>query len=200
MDLPPVQGKKGFPAQASRAGWIDLEDEVLRRAHQKHGGEGKGKWATMSEYFKRWDNEECWQRWKQSINPYIKHQPWTKEEDKKVSISHFSVSSSPSLTLISLAKINDHVKQHGATKWAALAATLPGRTGDQCRFRWTRTLDTTIKRGCWSASEDKILIEAHKKLGNKWAKISKLIDGRTGDQCRKRWRQDALQEKLRHHK
>ena len=92
------------------------------------------------------------------------------------------------------------MEQHGATKWTALAATLPGRTDFQCRTRWCHTLDTTIKRSPWSASEDKILIEAHKKLGNKWAEISKLIDGRNGQQCHRRWRQDALQKKLRHHK
>ena len=80
------------------------------------------------------------------------------------------------------------MKQHGATKWAALAATLPGRTDTQCRNRWTHVLDTAIQRGPWTASEDKILIEAHKKLGNKWTEISKLIDGRTGKQCSDRWK------------
>ena len=81
-------GKKGFPAKKARRGrgWTALEDEVLRRAHQKHGGEGEGKWVRMSEYFKRWDNEECNRRWNKSIKPGIKHQLWTKEEDKKVSI------------------------------------------------------------------------------------------------------------------
>ena len=89
------------------------------------------------------------------------------------------------------------MKQHGATKWAALAATLPGRTSEQCRKRWSRTLDTAIKRDPWSASEDKILIEAHKKLGNKWAEISKLIDGRTDMQCQDRWRRGEFQRKLK---
>ena len=89
------------------------------------------------------------------------------------------------------------MKQHGATKWTALAATLPGRTDMQCSKRWTKTLDTTIKRAPWSASEDKILMEAQKKLGNKWKEISKLIDGRTGAQCKQRWRMDALQRKLK---
>ena len=96
-----------------------------------------------------------------------------------------------------MVKIADQVKL-GATKWSVLAATLPGRTDIQCRQRWTHTLDTTIKRDPWSASEDKILIEAHKKLGNKWGEISKLIDGRTGQQCRNRWRKDAIKEKLKH--
>ena len=57
----------------SIAGWIDLEDEVLRRAHQKHGGEGYGKWMKISGYFKRWDNKKCWDRWNSTLNPAIKH-------------------------------------------------------------------------------------------------------------------------------
>ena len=96
-----------------------------------------------------------------------------------------------------MAKINDHVKQHGAAKWAALAATLPGRTNKQCNQRWTKTLDTTIKRGPWTASEDKILIEAYKKNGNKWVEISKLIDGRTDKQCQDRWSTREFQKKLK---
>ena len=99
-----------------------------------------------------------------------------------------------------MAKISDHVKQHGAAKWAALAATLPGRTNEQCRMRWYKTLDTSIKRDPWTASEDKILIKAHKKLGNKWVEISKLIDGRTNIQCCARWIKESLQNKLKLHK
>ena len=52
-------------------------------------------------------------------------------------------------------------------------------------------LNATIKRGPWSASEDAILMEAMKKHGSQWEEIAKLIDGRTGGQCRGRMlRQD----------
>ena len=161
---------------------------MLRRAHQKHGGE-KDKWVKMSKYFKQWDNDDCLQRWYRSIKPDIKHQCWTPEEDAKVSIS-FASHSFPflTLTLLFFAKIADHVKQHGTRKWVTLAATLPGRTNAQCRTRWLQVLDTSIKRSRWSASEVKILMEAHKKLGNKWEEISKLIDGRTCYQCETMWR------------
>ena len=68
-----------------------MEDEVLRRAHQKHGGEGRGRWVKMSKYFNRRDGKKCKDRWNISIKPGIKHQSWTPEEKKKVSISliHF---------------------------------------------------------------------------------------------------------------
>ena len=88
-----MKGKKGFPKQKAKSGrgWTALEDEVLRRAHQKHGGEEE-KWAKMSKYFMRRDNYSCEKRWNTSINPDIKHHPWTKEEDNKVSISFTSPS------------------------------------------------------------------------------------------------------------
>ena len=85
VDLPPVMGKKGFPATKAKHGrdWTALEDEVLRRAHQKHGGEEE-KWAKMAEYFNRRDNIHCKRRWNSSIKPGIKYQRWTKEEDLKM--------------------------------------------------------------------------------------------------------------------
>ena len=49
----------------------------------------------------------------------------------------------------------------------------------------------------WSASEGKILIEALKKLGNKWADISKLIDAWTAGQCQRRWRSNAIRTSSR---
>ena len=52
--------------------------------------EEEEKWVKISEYFTRRDRVDCKNRWNQSIKPDIKHQPWTKEEDEKVSISFIS--------------------------------------------------------------------------------------------------------------
>ena len=70
--MPPVQGKRGFPVHTSIAGWIDLEDEVLRRAHQKHGDEGRGKWVKVSGYFIKRESEQCKMRWRYTLNSFIK--------------------------------------------------------------------------------------------------------------------------------
>jgi len=43
----------------------------------------------------------------------------------------------------------------------------------------------------WTEAEDKIIIEAQKKLGNKWVEISELLDKRTNEDVRNRWL-DAL--------
>ena len=80
--MPAVEGKKGFPAKAS--GWIDLEDEVLRRAHQKHGDEGRGKWVKISGYFIKRKSNQCRKRWECALNPAIKR---TKQGGSGPSIS-----------------------------------------------------------------------------------------------------------------
>ena len=91
-----MKGKKGFPKQKAKSGrgWTALEDEVLRRAHQKHGEEEE-KWVKMSEYFNERDYHDCWNRWNHTMKPNIKRQPWSKEEDKKVSIKFASQFLSP---------------------------------------------------------------------------------------------------------
>ena len=46
------------------------------------------------------------------------------------------------------------------------------RDGKQCRERWTQHLDPSIKKGEWSAEEERKFIEAHKRLGNQWATLA----------------------------
>jgi len=48
-------------------------------------------------------------------------------------------------------------------------------------------LDPSIKKGPWTTEEDNLLIEKHAELGNKWAKISKYIAGRTDNMIKNRW-------------
>jgi hypothetical protein len=60
--------------------------------------------------------------------------------------------------------------------------------------RWRRHLDPTVKKDAWNDTEDHELMRLHDKLGPRWSNISKMLTGRTAQQCRARWFQLSAAE------
>lgn len=99
---------------------------------------------------------------------------WTKREDKR------------------LTKLVKKFKNKG---WILISEYMEGRTGAMCYERWHKYIKPGINRTTWTATEDKILIEAYDRFGDKWVAIAEELPGRTYVACRRRWRH-TLQKRV----
>lgn len=72
-------------------------------------------------------------------------------------------------------------------KWSLVAQSLPERTGKQCRERYVNHLNPRLKVTDWSPMEDATIFHLYNTIGSHWAKMSKIIPGRTDNGIKNRY-------------
>jgi hypothetical protein len=102
--------------------WTAVEDSDLKDAVQTHDGKNGGAIAALVPGRSR---IQCCGRWRDKLDPSLdrasgRKGKWTVVEDSK---------------------LKDTVQTHGANAWVTISALVPGRTKEQCRYRWKKFID-----------------------------------------------------------
>ena len=85
----------------------------------------------------------------------LKKGPWTTTED---------------------AILTEYVRKRGEGNWNAVQKNSGLlRCGKSCRLRWANHLRPNLRKGSFTPDEEKIIIELHAKLGNKWARMASQV-------------------------
>ncbi|EAX97465.1 Myb-like DNA-binding domain containing protein [Trichomonas vaginalis G3] len=79
------------------------------------------------------------------------------------------------------------VEKYGTSNWTLIGNFVPGRTGKQCRERWTGQICPTINKESWTPQEDYLLFQYQNLYGNKWALIAQYLPNRTPIGIKNRW-------------
>ncbi|KAK6934471.1 hypothetical protein RJ641_034626 [Dillenia turbinata] len=82
----------------------------------------------------------------------------------------------------------EYVKTYGEGNWNSVQKkTGLARCGKSCRLRWTNHLRPNLKKGSFSAEEERLILQLHSKLGNKWARMAAQLPGRTDNEIKNYW-------------
>ncbi|NXG70782.1 SNPC4 protein, partial [Baryphthengus martii] len=147
--------------------WTEEEIERLKTIAARHGYLD---WqAIAQELGTNRTPFQCLQKY-QVYNKDLKRKEWTKSEDQML------------LELVQEMRVGSHIP------YKKIAYYMEGRDSAQLIYRWTKSVDPSLKKGPWTPEEDAMLLAAVRKYGERdWYKIRTEVPGRSDAQCRDRY-------------
>ncbi|XP_058106749.1 MYB-like transcription factor 4 [Magnolia sinica] len=85
-------------------------------------------------------------------------------------------------------KLIRFITTHGYGCWSEVPQKAGlQRCGKSCRLRWINYLRPDIRRGRFTPEEEKLIINLHSIVGNRWAHIASHLPGRTDNEIKNYW-------------
>uniref|UniRef100_A0A3Q0RRR9 Small nuclear RNA activating complex, polypeptide 4 n=1 Tax=Amphilophus citrinellus TaxID=61819 RepID=A0A3Q0RRR9_AMPCI len=112
----------------------------------------------------------CLQMYQRFVSGSLKRGSWTPAEDAL------------------LRELVDKMRIGNFIPYTQMSYFMDGRDPSQLIYRWNQVLDPSLKKGPWTKQEDKLLLQAVARHGEKnWWKIRLEVPGRTDGGCRDRY-------------
>ncbi|XP_043914577.1 snRNA-activating protein complex subunit 4 [Protopterus annectens] len=163
-----LQKFQAFNRELRRKEWTKEEDKLLKELVETMRIGRHIPYRRIAYYMEGRDSAQILTRWTQSLDPSLKRGPWSPKEDE--------------MLLKAVAK-------YGVGDWYKIRKEVPGRSDAQCRERYLRGLDESLKKGKWSEEEEKMLLQSIEKYGvGHWSRIASELPHRTGSQCLSKWK------------